>query len=154
RLDSRKEIASYLNRSEKTVRRWEEGEKLPVHRLLHEKRGSVYAYADELDAWWNSRKLQDGTSAESPNEQLHDLGHEVAVAPPEEQGHPEIRGPTLDDKCETETLEAGEQKTTAPTRPRHTVVITSLLIFVIGLLAAVYGAGFRGSMRKASPSRI
>ena len=53
-----------LNRSEKTVRRWEEKEGLPVHRLLHEKRGSVYAYADELDAWWESRKSQDG----EPNE--------------------------------------------------------------------------------------
>ena len=59
RLDSWKEIASYLDRSEKTVRRWEEKEGLPVHRLLHEKRGSVYAYTDELEAWWKSRKSQD-----------------------------------------------------------------------------------------------
>src|ERR1700758_5401179 len=59
RLDSWKEIASYLNRSEKTVRRWEEREGLPVHRLLHNKRGSAYAYADELDAWWESRKFQE-----------------------------------------------------------------------------------------------
>src|SRR5258708_5387166 len=56
RLDSWKEIAGYLNRSERTVRRWEEKEGLPVHRLVHEKRGSVYAYRAELDAWWVSRK--------------------------------------------------------------------------------------------------
>src|ERR1700750_578886 len=56
RLDSWKEIASYLGRSEKTVRRWEEKEDLPVHRLLHEKRGSVYAYTGELDAWRDARR--------------------------------------------------------------------------------------------------
>jgi hypothetical protein len=56
RLDSWKEIASYLLRSERTVRRWEDTEELPVHRQLHEKRGSVYAYTDELDAWRLSRR--------------------------------------------------------------------------------------------------
>ena len=56
RLDSWKEVASYLGRSEKTVRRWEQSEGLPVHRLLHEKRGSVYGYTDELDAWREGRR--------------------------------------------------------------------------------------------------
>jgi Tol biopolymer transport system component len=59
RLDSWKEIASYLMRSERTVRRWEETEELPVHRQLHEKRGSVYAYTGELDAWRESRRLSE-----------------------------------------------------------------------------------------------
>jgi len=56
RLESWKEIAAYLNRSERTVRRWEERESLPVHRLQHEKRGSVYAYTWELDTWRDSRR--------------------------------------------------------------------------------------------------
>ncbi|HYL37021.1 MAG TPA: tetratricopeptide repeat protein [Bryobacteraceae bacterium] len=47
-----------MGRGERTVRRWEELEGLPVHRLAHEKRGSVYAYRSELDAWWASRKEQ------------------------------------------------------------------------------------------------
>jgi hypothetical protein len=59
RLDSWKEIASYLSRSEKTVRRWEENEGLPVHRLLHEKRGSVYAYSRELQIWLKSRSWRE-----------------------------------------------------------------------------------------------
>jgi TolB-like protein/Tfp pilus assembly protein PilF len=63
RLDSWKEIASYLNRSEKTVRRWEEHEGLPVHRLLHEKRASVYAYSSELEAWWEFRQSHDSVRA-------------------------------------------------------------------------------------------
>jgi len=37
RLDSWKEIAAYLDRSERTVRRWESSEGLPVHRREHEK---------------------------------------------------------------------------------------------------------------------
>ena len=43
RLDSWKEIAAYLKRDERTVRRWE-AEGLPVHRKVHKKQASVYAY--------------------------------------------------------------------------------------------------------------
>jgi hypothetical protein len=31
---------------------------MPVHRHLHDKAGSVYAYSSELDAWQKSRKQQ------------------------------------------------------------------------------------------------
>ena len=65
RLDSWKEIAAYLNRSERTVRRWEETEALPVHRLQHDKRGSVYAYARELDSWRVSRRVVEDTADEA-----------------------------------------------------------------------------------------
>ena len=64
RLDSWKEIASYLGRGVRTVQRWEREEGLPVHRLAHEKRGSVYARREELAAWWESRRL---TLAAQPN---------------------------------------------------------------------------------------
>ncbi|HKW02608.1 MAG TPA: hypothetical protein VJN96_22470 [Vicinamibacterales bacterium] len=57
RLDSWKEIASYLDRGIRTVQRWEREEGLPVHRLAHAKRGSVYADRAELAAWWESRRL-------------------------------------------------------------------------------------------------
>ena len=43
RLDSWKEIASFLRRGIRTVQRWEREEGLPVHRLTARKRGSVYA---------------------------------------------------------------------------------------------------------------
>lgn len=55
RLDSWKEIASYLRRSVRSARRWEKEEGLPVHRHLHGKGDSVYAYRAELDAWWTNR---------------------------------------------------------------------------------------------------
>ena len=66
RLDSWKEIAAYLNRDVTTVQRWEKREGMPVHRHLHDRMGSVYAFRSELEAWASSRKLRaaaDGTSA-------------------------------------------------------------------------------------------
>ncbi len=56
RLDSWKEIAVYLGRDVTTVQRWEKREGMPVHRHAHDKRGSVYALASELDGWRQSRK--------------------------------------------------------------------------------------------------
>jgi Tol biopolymer transport system component len=56
RLNSWKEIATYLGRGVRTVQRWEREEGLPVHRLIHEKRGNVYARREELAAWWESRR--------------------------------------------------------------------------------------------------
>src|SRR5271169_5266575 len=58
RLDSWKEIATYLGRDVTTVQRWEKQEGMPVHRHLHHKRGSVYGLSSELDAWRQSRKLR------------------------------------------------------------------------------------------------
>ena len=58
RLDSWKEIAGYLNRDVTTVQRWEKREKMPVHRHVHDRMGSVYASRAELDAWVRSRNLQ------------------------------------------------------------------------------------------------
>jgi Tol biopolymer transport system component len=64
RLESWKEIAAYLNRGERTVRRWERTEGLPTHRHVHNKRATVYAFKSEIDEWWQSRgtALADPTS--------------------------------------------------------------------------------------------
>lgn len=56
RLDSWKEIAAYLGRDIRTVQRWEKLEGLPVHRHLHQQRGSAFAYRGEIDAWWATRR--------------------------------------------------------------------------------------------------
>ncbi len=56
RLDSWKEIASYLRRDVRTVQRWEKKEGLPVYRHLHDKLGSIYAYRNELTDWFNARQ--------------------------------------------------------------------------------------------------
>ena len=57
RLDSWKEIAAYLKRDVTTVQRWEKREGMPVHRHLHSRQGSVYAFRAELDAWAISRNI-------------------------------------------------------------------------------------------------
>jgi TolB-like protein/Tfp pilus assembly protein PilF len=58
RLDSWKEIASYVKRDLTTVQRWEKREGMPVHRHVHDKRGSVYAFGSELDTWLQGRRLR------------------------------------------------------------------------------------------------
>lgn len=50
RLDSWKEIASYLNRDVRTVIRWQSNG-LPVHRVPGGKRKAVFALTSEIDAW-------------------------------------------------------------------------------------------------------
>jgi len=57
-LDSWKEIAVYLGRDVRTVQRWEKVEGLPVHRHVHEKQGTVFAYRSEIDAWRKSREVE------------------------------------------------------------------------------------------------
>lgn len=57
RLESWKEIAAYLGRDVRTVQRWEKSEGLPVHRHLHEKQGSVYAFRSEISQWRDSRDV-------------------------------------------------------------------------------------------------
>jgi Tol biopolymer transport system component len=51
RLDSWKEISSYLGRGVRTIQRWERFEGLPVHRQQHAAKGSVFAFRSELEAW-------------------------------------------------------------------------------------------------------
>jgi TolB-like protein/Flp pilus assembly protein TadD len=58
RLDSWKQIAAHLKRDVTTVQRWEKREGMPVHRHLHDRMGSVYAFSSELDAWAQSRRLR------------------------------------------------------------------------------------------------
>ena len=63
RLESWKEIAAYLRRDVTTVQRWEKREGLPVHRHLHDRQGTVYAFQAELDAWLTRRQLKPDEAA-------------------------------------------------------------------------------------------
>jgi Tol biopolymer transport system component len=63
RLDSWKEIAAHLKRDVSTVQRWEKREGMPVYRHLHNRLGSVYAFPAELDAWLQSRNVQEDEDA-------------------------------------------------------------------------------------------
>lgn len=54
-LQGWKEIASHLERDERTARRWEKEENLPIRRHRAEKRSSVYAYPSEIEQWRTAR---------------------------------------------------------------------------------------------------
>src|SRR5690348_10002248 len=67
RLESWKEIATYLKRDIRTVQRWERSEGLPVHRHFHGRQGTVYAFQPEVEAWWQSRRARlDAQGPETP----------------------------------------------------------------------------------------
>ena len=78
RLDSWKEVASFFRREVRTVQLWEKSEGLPVRRQYHKKLGSVYAYRQELEAWWIARSAMQagyGKPAETCSESdLSEIG--------------------------------------------------------------------------------
>jgi TolB-like protein len=79
KLDSWKAIADYLKRDVSTVRRWEKREGLPVHRHIHQKLGSVYAYQAEINDWLKDRGNFEVSEAHaSPDAAGHDPGKTVA----------------------------------------------------------------------------
>ena len=51
RLDSWKEIAAYIGKTERAVMRWEQTRGFPVHRVPGGQRQAVYAWRHEIDAW-------------------------------------------------------------------------------------------------------
>lgn len=59
RLESWKEIADFFGRDEKTARRWEKNNALPIHRIPGGAKGRVFAYKSELSEWLNTCKLPD-----------------------------------------------------------------------------------------------
>jgi Tol biopolymer transport system component len=82
RLDSWKKIASYLKRDVSTVQRWERREGLPVHRHLHDKQGSVFAFRSELDTWWESRRSRLAEAAQPAALAEPPAAVATAAAPP------------------------------------------------------------------------
>lgn len=75
RLDSWKEIAEYLGRDVRTAMRWAKTQGLPVRRVAGGRGRSVFAFADEIDAW-----LAGQPGSEPP------AAHETASAPVDGHG--------------------------------------------------------------------
>ena len=125
RLDSWKEIAAYLRRDVTTVQRWEKREGMPVHRHVHDKRGSVYALPHELDAWMQSRRQRLGEEkpdAEAEAEKMYSAESPVDVV--------------------------GDYRRGASHRVRRWFAVAALSVF--GLLAIAY-ATFRDRTENAGP---
>lgn len=67
RLDSWKEIADYLDRDLRTAIRWEQEKGLPVHRPGG-KRQAVFAFGDEIDAWFKGQSASSLAPEAEPQE--------------------------------------------------------------------------------------
>jgi tetratricopeptide (TPR) repeat protein len=100
-LRSWKEIASFFGRDERTVKRWESGRGLPVHRLPGATPASVYAYPSELEEWLRAGRgadaLEDGRAGEGETRPAAaDPAQAPADAPgPRSAGSPDV-GPASD----------------------------------------------------------
>src|ERR1700722_2479778 len=75
KLDSWKAIAAYVKRDVTTAQRWERREGMPVHRHLHDKQGSVYAFCSELDTWLAGRRVATAQNNEEGS------GEQASVGP-------------------------------------------------------------------------
>jgi Tol biopolymer transport system component len=73
RLDSWKDIATYLGRDIRTAMRWEKNG-LPVHRVPGVRRQAVFAYTDEIDTWLVSQDKESlGVNlSDSPSEPIEE----------------------------------------------------------------------------------
>jgi hypothetical protein len=70
-LNGWKEISSYIERSVRTVQRWEVSLGLPVYRPALKDRTAVVAFSDELDRWISRGSpavLEEGTAPRGKNE--------------------------------------------------------------------------------------
>lgn len=73
RLESWKEISSYLERSIKTCQRWEVELGLPIHRLDGTPSARVFANPDELDVWMAEKLSHIRERPETPPKNGRDL---------------------------------------------------------------------------------
>jgi hypothetical protein len=80
-LESWKQIAAYLNRSERTVRRWESCEGLPVHRHGHQKQDTVFARVDEIERWMSRRTQRVRPAASVMSSEAQDAAAEARNRP-------------------------------------------------------------------------
>ena len=85
RLSSWKAIATYLDCSVRTVRRWERTEGLPVHRHVHQKLGRVFALRTEIDAWRQTRARSPGPNSRTASTPPTASARSIAVLPFESQ---------------------------------------------------------------------
>jgi tetratricopeptide (TPR) repeat protein len=107
RLGGWKDIATYLGKAERTVKRWEADRGLPIHRVPGGAKASVYAYPAELHQWLKSRATADPEPVEftpqsipieeaEPVSEMAAATAEIAAAPVPDVDPPAVfRTPTL-----------------------------------------------------------
>ncbi len=89
-LEGWKAIADHLDKTERTVQRWEKTKGLPVRRLkggTPEEQSRVFAYKSELDAWWAEKLTRNEYVGDDSNPNL-----EVPDPQPDGPNPPELDG--------------------------------------------------------------
>jgi tetratricopeptide (TPR) repeat protein len=145
RLDGWKDIAAYLGKVERTVKRWDVGRGLPTHRVPGGGRASVYAYTRELDEWLKSGKALDAdAAADTTTETAADEEQEVEL----EWVVPRVGGPATGESVPP-TLHV--LHATAP----HRGLTRNWLLTICGLLiAGIAGAAANSPSVRAATERI
>jgi tetratricopeptide (TPR) repeat protein len=119
-LEGWKAVADYLNRTERTVQRWEKSKALPIRRLgvsSPEEQPRVFAYKSEIDAWWHDQE----TNIREGKEEVDDSDTEIEIG--------EARaGPATHEKPPSETNK----------RRRYGLLVV-IVPFVLGLMLAAVG---------------
>lgn len=136
RLDSWKEIAVYLGRGERTVKRWEEERALPVHRLPGG-RGSVYAFAVELDKWLRSERDDPGVASDA--------------LPGGDSADPGVASSVLFNLQENQASAPGPSLAAASLFLRWPVILPILLL-AVGSLFVFFLTNFRGDRSSGATS--
>jgi tetratricopeptide (TPR) repeat protein len=123
RLAGWNDIAAYLGKTDRTVKRWGRDRGLPIHRVPGTARTSVYAYTHEVDRWLESARVVD--------EEVAETSQEPAVPPqPSADGNARI--------LEQASLDRGLLKQGPPgARSSQSLLRRWLLIGLAALLAAV-----------------
>jgi tetratricopeptide (TPR) repeat protein len=140
RLDGWKDIAAYLGKVERTVKRWDADRGLPTHRVPGGGRASVYAYTRELDEWLKSSKAveADGTLDPAIDEQeAKPADNSTKIPAPEVK---ELPSPRL-----VEEREIG---------PRRQLPRKGLLAVFALLLAGIIGAAVNSLAVRAASERF
>lgn len=78
RLETWKEIGSFLNRDARTVRRWEAERGLPVRRVPGAK-SKVYAYAHDLEDWLAGPQAADAVAEAPPPSAIRTIRHPIVL---------------------------------------------------------------------------
>ena len=121
RLDGWKDVAAYLGRSERTVKRWEAERGLPTRRVPGKGRPSVYAYAGDLDEWLKAS---------------HDLEPEIAGEKPEPDPVPEAPAPAATVPLHHAAHASGITGRWIAMAPRWLVALCLLVVAIVLLQAA------------------
>ena len=123
-LVSWKEIAAFLNRAERTVKRWERERGLPVHRVPGGERGSVFAYPSELADWLKGKSSELEADDSTAGDREPDGSTVAAVA------SQDIPDPRL-----SEAIGHGSQ-TSKTRRIRFAVIGMAATVAIAGVCAA------------------